>query len=153
MCYSGSHDFLCPNKILDRWFECDMVSVTKSNYINEFEIKISKSDFKQDFKKTEKHACLRGDKTIILESGYKEDLSWYGRPNYFWYVCPENLIPLSDIPSYAGLMYALDSGHLKKIKKAPLLHREKISEEQKVRILRKFYFEYWNKRIDGIERT
>ena len=32
-----------------RFAECDVLSVTKSDYICEYEIKISKSDFKADY--------------------------------------------------------------------------------------------------------
>lgn len=38
--------------------ECDILSLTKSNYATEYEIKVSKSDFKADKKKKHKHNSL-----------------------------------------------------------------------------------------------
>ena len=37
--------------------ECDVISISKANYIYEYEIKISRSDFKVDFNK-EKHKLM-----------------------------------------------------------------------------------------------
>ena len=60
--------------------------------------------------------------------------------NYFYFVCPENLISLNEIPEYSGLIYILDVGAeilmkygrikskertIKEIKQAPLIHKKK----------------------------
>ena len=57
--------------------EMDVMSVNKSNMLYEFEIKISRADFKADFKKRkwENYAV-----PITLLT-----------PNYFSYVCPKGL--------------------------------------------------------------
>ena len=100
--------------------EADVLSILKSGYITEFEVKISRSDFKADAKKHKwKHYELRIKNSI---------------PNYFYYVCPENLIDKSEIQSYAGLIYVSMEG-LKIIKKAKILHRHK---HDLLRIFRKF---------------
>lgn len=100
--------------------ECDVMSVSKSNYIYEYEVKISKSDFKADFKK-KKHKNMSKRKSINESKGY------YYSPNYFYFVVPSGLIDINDVPEYAGLMYVNENGSFNKIKKAPKLHSEKAS--------------------------
>lgn len=85
------HSPVCENvKYLINDFELDVVSVSKSGMLYEFEVKISRADFKADFKKS-KHLWL----TKYPERG----------PNYFSYVCPEGLIKVSEIGSGVGLYY------------------------------------------------
>ena len=69
-----------------RW-EADLISVTKSGFLHEYEIKISLSDFKNDFKK-KKHNTLRRNHPNMI-----------GVPNYFWYVAPEKTVPMC-IPDF-----------------------------------------------------
>lgn len=99
--------------------ECDVLRITTSNIVYEYEIKNSRSDFKADFKKTYKHDRLSGrvdvDKKNIRYSGHP------ARPNHFYYVCLEGLIKESEIPSYAGLIYIVDD-NIRVVKKAPKLH-------------------------------
>jgi len=68
--------------------ECDMFIVSKSNYVTEVEIKISKADLKKD--KTKSH-------------GHEDE-----RIKYFYYAIPEKIIPvefaLANIPDRAGLI-------------------------------------------------
>lgn len=49
-----------------------------------------------------------------------------GLPNYFYYVCPDGMIKLDDLPEYAGLIYLRKGwkNPLKIIRKAPILHKE-----------------------------
>lgn len=67
------------------------------------------------------------------------------RPNYFWYVCPSELI--KEVPEYAGLIYC--DHYIKIIKQAPRLHKEKISSEMEKKILSSFYYRYWKLRLEG----
>lgn len=102
--------------------ECDVISVSKSDYIYEYEVKISKSDFKADFKK-KKHSYMNERKSV------NESKNHYYIPNYFYFVTTENLVSLEEIPEYAGLIYLMSGtdGVFKTIKKAPLLHKTKAS--------------------------
>lgn len=110
--------------------ECDVISISKSNYIYEYEVKISRSDFKADFKKLKHKLMTEG-------SGFKEKLVkennifikdiWYLTPNYFSFVVPENLISIEEVPIYAGLIYITTDLQFIVVKKAPLLHKEKAS--------------------------
>ena len=122
--------YMCPGKHLRNWFECDFLSVTRSDFLHEYEIKVSKSDFKADFKKTAKHLLLEGKERLFVgendpklntfrradnrkrkyikedsgSAGYMYDFSDLEKPNYFWYVTPEGLLTADDIPPYAGWM-------------------------------------------------
>jgi hypothetical protein len=100
--------------------ECDVISISKSNYIYEYEIKISRSDFFADFKKI-KHIPMLEGKSI------KKDI--YLSPNYFYFVTPTNLINIEEIPKYAGLIYMDEMLQFKTIKKAPLIHNEKANDK------------------------
>lgn len=91
--------------------ECDVLSLLKSGYISEYEVKISRSDFKAEKKKTHKW--------LLFDSRHERNI-----PNYFSYVCPDGLIKVDELPDYAGLIYAYE-GHINIIKKPKILHRYK----------------------------
>ena len=113
-------------------WESDKLIWTKSGYIYEFEIKISRADFKNDFKnKKEKHLILKGpteeerfmpyfyenyqynkhlyksfeDYVARAEKDSSYLIANHRRPNYFYYVVPEGLILPEEVPEYAGLIW------------------------------------------------
>lgn len=93
-------------------WESDFFCVDDEGYASEFEIKISRADFKGDFKKY-KHLLFRKmNKRGLL------------MPNKFYYVVPDGMVSPDDIPRYAGLIYVVGS-HLKVVRRAPYLHKEK----------------------------
>lgn len=122
--------FFAENLYIYTW-ESDSWLMTKSNICYEFEIKISKSDFKNDFKhKSEKHSLLENKNPNLV------------KPNYFYFVTPENLIDESLIPNYAGLIYIIDYfPYFKIIKHAPKLTDNKFDENY-LELLPKFYYNY-----------
>lgn len=69
-------------------FEADVLSITKTAFTHEFEIKISRGDFIKDSKKKK------------FQPEYV-----HLRSNHFWYVCPDQLIKLEEIPKEYGLCY------------------------------------------------
>jgi len=152
------HESQIPNIYLYFW-ESDFISVTLAGFVHEFEIKISKADFKHDFKKTERHESIENG-LIRVADGRSEwmrkfdeihgnkfkDTLMRKRPNYFWYVCPPGLIAVSDVPKYAGLLYAGNTFYDTPVKAAPRLHGEKISENARRRIGRTYGFKYWDLR-------
>ena len=90
--------------------EQDVLSILKSGYVAEYEVKVSRSDFKADAKKSKwKSYALKIERHM---------------PNYFSYVCPPGMIKEYEVQSFAGLIYAHDN-HLEVIKKAKILHRFK----------------------------
>ena len=119
-------------------WESDVLKITKSGYAYEFEIKISRGDFKNDFKHKKK-------KHLLLEN--KENNS--KMPSYFYYVVPEGLVTEDEVPEYAGLIYvhATIIGNsrvyyqFQEIKAAPKLHTNKI-DENNLKLIDKFYYNY-----------
>ena len=136
------HNFLSPSSV--RYFtenlnvfewESDVLKFTKSGYVYEFEIKISRADFKNDFKnKKKKHA--------LLEDKNSENSK---RPNYFYYVVPKDMIDVEDVPDYAGLLYvfpySFGTFSFIEVKKAPSLHKNKFDFKES-NLMDKFYYNY-----------
>ena len=149
--------------------ESDKLIWTKSGYIYEFEIKISRSDFKNDFKhKKDKHIILKGptDEEQLMPSFY-ESYEWnkhlyksideckarleptdqyyianHRKPNFFYYAVPDGLIKEEEVPEYAGLIYIPeDNESMRIIKKAPQLHKEKYTDAQ-LNLAPKFYYNF-----------
>lgn len=126
-----------PNIFIDRW-ECDLLEITKSGYTYEYEVKISRSDFKADARKQ----TFRQSKADAIRSG---------RTNYFYYITPKDLIVSDEVPEYAGLMYAIPyTAHFFSIQKgawsenrmrfdviktAPILSSVKIDKDQLIKLL------------------
>ena len=122
--------YIAENLYIYTW-ESDLWIMTKSDITYEFEIKISKADFKNDFKhKTEKHALLENKNNHLI------------KPNYFYYAVPENLIKVEDVPEYAGLIYLTDIyPYFEIVKQAPKLTDSKHNEKE-LNLLEKFYYNY-----------
>lgn len=82
-------------------FETDMLVLTKSNYAYGFEIKISKSDLKADFKKPQ-HAKFDEPHRVSGKRGLER---FYSKFKYFNYAVPEQLkeCALELIPDFCGL--------------------------------------------------
>lgn len=111
--------------------ECDILSVTKNNYLREVEIKISVSDFKADFKKKHNHE---------------------GNIRQFYYAVPYYVLDdIKDlVPEHAGILVAeynvnlSESWQLKKHKKSIDNKSAKpIDEKMLNEIFRIGYLKYW----------
>ena len=151
------YEIVAPNIYLDWQFnEMDLMGLRRSGYTDEIEIKVSRSDYLADFKKTVKvksqYQCVINDS--YSHSGYfdklKHEAIKEGMPhcNYFSFLMPEELADKCDIPDYAGLYICRvdNAGRLRVFEKktAPLLHRRKISERKKYEIGRKMVYRYWH---------
>lgn len=126
-------------------FECDILELTKAGYLYEYEVKISKADFKADAKKK----TWAGTKYELIKLG--------NRTNYFYYVVPEGLLSVEDVPEFAGLIWARKGEHGISIKgetivndriyfdykKAALkLSKEKASEKRILKLMESMYYRY-----------
>jgi hypothetical protein len=120
--FEKQHSPIAPNFQTIYMNECDVISVNKRNLTHEFEIKISLSDFKADFKKTQKHRLLKTGKGTVVHRGKKTNQISFQTCNYFYYVCPACLIHQDMIPSYAGLIWVHYDGRIDYKVKAPLIH-------------------------------
>lgn len=147
--YTVSNLYLFKNN-----WETDFLLVQKtSGYCYEIEIKTSRSDFFNDFKKVEKHTILREGTHQVKKYRYKFDpeakktvtdhyyvtKEWKFRPNRFYYCVPENLIKIEEVPEYAGLMYVIGD-KVKTVKEAKFIHKEKLDLIKP--LCDKFYY-YW----------
>lgn len=126
------HQLVCENLEIGR-FECDVFSAAKSGYTYEFEVKISRADFKKD---TEKGMTIYRRSDFTKHSIF--DLCQDDRvPNYFYYVCPVSIIKIIELPKWAGLIYIEKDGTMMEMKKAPLVHKRKMDLEPiKKKVLR-----------------
>jgi len=128
---------MLPNVYLYFW-ESDLIYITNDDYVYEYEIKLTKGDFKADAKKETKHRIL----------------AHQGGPRLFYYVCPHGLINKDEVPEYAGLIYVSYNNLLKTkilnkkytikiIKQAPARSSKKISKNQKDSLLKKATIRFW----------
>ncbi len=101
--------------------EWDALYISAAGYATGFEIKLSKSDLKADFKKPRHNMLL----TRTPKSGLRFGPNLGTLIKHFYYVCAGFSIDVEDIPEYAGLMivnkYGLSVG-----KNAPILWKEKV---------------------------
>jgi hypothetical protein len=118
-----NHNPVCTNFKGAGYAESDVISISNSDYVYEFEVKVSKADFKKDFTKVIKHRYLNETHQKGIHKKYRTK-KVNRVPNYFYYVCPFGLISIDQIPEYAGLIY-VENNILEIIKKAPILHKER----------------------------
>jgi len=150
------YDIVAPNIFLTWSNEMDLLGFRRSGYIDEIEIKISTSDFKADFKKScrvkgviKENSWGVGSYQEYIEI-FKHDALEHGliAPNYFSFLIPEELIDKCIIPEYAGLyVFRIDNagiGRVREERRAPLLHKRKISDQKRYEIGRKMAFRYWD---------
>ncbi len=114
-------DLVFPNtKAIHKRFESDLIRITKSGLVYEYEIKCSRSDFYADFKKHRKHLLLKQAKTKV---------------NYFYFICPYGIIPLEDVEAPYGLIY-IKGKELVLMRKALKMHNRPIDIQTKDRLAR-----------------
>lgn len=111
-------------------WESDYLAITKSNYVYECEIKISRSDFIADQKKQRKHLILEGKNFALKTNGEY--------PNYFYYAVPDGLISVDEVPEYAGLIYCKPYG-IEIVKQAPKISKEPANLDN-LKLVDKFYY-------------
>lgn len=121
--YQKQYPIISSHCSIDMLQECDIIAISKADYIYEFEVKISKADYKKDFIK-EKHNNILNEKYSKKIKGETR----YVLPNYFNYVVPANMITIDDLPEYAGLIYFNEDLTFDVIKKPKLIHNMKADE-------------------------
>ncbi len=173
LAFTKAHALSCPNYTPNGWFECDMWSVTKAGYSQEFEIKLSRSDFKADAKKgPDKYTLTRhGSKhpdvlkrdgldlrTKHVRLGEADNTG----PSHFYFVTPTGLVALDEVPTWAGLIEMREvtgwgkyPAHLAPvvIKPAPKLHRAKVDDKILAHCRTVFYHRFWRLRQGFPENT
>lgn len=102
---------VCPNYTPKGWWECDVFELTEAGYFREYEIKMTLADFRADANKDkrdwkaenfndERHGWSVRNKHKLLSEHSTEG------PAEFWFVCPEGVIPIEEVPEWAGLITA-----------------------------------------------
>src|SRR5574343_36813 len=140
---SSPNEIIIPNFFVGQ-FEMYIFRInTKNNYVKEYEIKVSKNDFKNDFRKKEfNYKESKNKHDIIKNNEYVA--------NKFSFVCPENLIDIKDIPEKYGLIYLVKNNYnsdnidlnydFKIIREAKFLHKDKIHDSFYKKIAYKLSF-------------
>jgi len=119
--------------------EADLISVSSSIYMNEYEIKVEQSDFKAEMRayhgkgnysraKHNKHTHIKN--TLSDRRGNNLRIL----PSKYWLVVPEGLIDVDIIPDHWGLYeitedYTYPDGPVDKVKRADFIHDQKIGDK------------------------
>lgn len=156
--FVSNHDYKLKNVYVHNW-EADSFSVTSTGYSYEIEIKISRSDFFNDFKKDKHHlfksykkgwGIYKGSSNYNKYSAGTQMVKDYPDladfkieyfnisavqftnlhvPNRFYFAVPKDMVKIDEVPEYAGLIY-FGTLSAKVVKQAPYLHKEKINVKQ-----------------------
>lgn len=127
-------NFVLPNYTPPGWYECDVFELTEAGYMREYEIKLTRGDFKADAEKAKRDRLrfIEGKWTQLEKE--RKHVRLAARdvqgPCLFWYVTPKGLLDPSEVPEWAGLIEAdLRAGHRRPYrahtyvtKSAPKLH-------------------------------
>lgn len=153
------------------WWQCDLYAIARSHRATEYEVKVTRADFKADAEKAQlwfgDHKL--GDRPITerhQERGYerrnKHELLAARDPrcpNRFYYVVPAGLLTAEEVPEWAGLIYLkprANSGHWhfwgrEIVRRAPQLHNVKLGQEHVDAINRTLGYRFWNLTLKGKE--
>lgn len=107
---TSDYDIILTNSFIWKW-EMDVFRMLDSWYIYEYEVKVSRQDFFNDFLKWEKHNDLN---------------KWNRECNRFFFVVPWWLVKEEEVPEKYWLIYVNTKGSFKVIRNAKLLHRKKL---------------------------
>lgn len=134
-----SAKYLLNNVKIYDW-ESDYLAITQNMYSYEVEVKVSRQDYRNDFRKVYRHERFSGKTPRYLIDDNKV-LSLI--PNYFYYAFPEieggEMIKVEELPEYAGLLIIdLKTRMIKSVKKAPLISKIKF-DPQYYNLTDKFY--------------
>jgi hypothetical protein len=151
-CRIKNHEIIVPNSCVLGW-EADVISVNRTGFVSEFEVKVSRSDFKAEAKK--EHRRLLTDP--VQKSRLFGDVV-HPRPNYFYFAVPVGLVAPEEVPDYAGLLYVhkqVEGHHLyygtaSEVKAPKRLHREKITDAQRLQLARALTMRYWRQRMNSV---
>ncbi len=93
-------DIMIPN-FYHYMYEMDCFKlIAKTQWVVEYEVKISRADYFNDFKKmrelgSKHYPEIRGYKKLFKHDAIREGLG----PNRFFFICPEGLIKKSELPA------------------------------------------------------
>ena len=142
--------FMLPNFTPIGWHECDMWLVTKAGFAHEYEIKLSVADFLADAAKLEGWPSMR-------RNGYAPARTKHERlaagdtagPIQFWYVAPEGVLAVEQMPTWAGLIESRPGNGWVRLfirRRGPRLHGRKTTPEVIQQAMTACYWRFWQER-------
>jgi hypothetical protein len=139
------YTFVAPNCYLawSDFSEFDLLCIRRSGFMDEVEIKRTMSDFRADFKKTSRHHLNK-----------HQQLAQGNTPaNYFWFLMTEELADKvkDEIPDHCGV-YIKQRSFVRELKKAPRLHKNKVSQTTRIHLGEKMMHRYWRQVQAEIDR-
>lgn len=148
---SGSR-VIIPNFTPRGWFEADVWRVTKAGITEEYEVKLTLTDFKADVKKCARYGRRGWTGSSSRETKHQRLFAGDVRgPHRFFFVVPRDLeykvTPL--LPDWAGLVLVRPGSRcaaMDWVKKAPRLHNQPWPAEEESRVLQAMYWRYWRLR-------
>jgi len=112
-------------------YEMDVFRVTPAGLSYEYEIKLTTADFNNELKhKKMKHRYM--------------DVAPYMSPNYYSFVCPEDVIKIEDIWDDRYGLYVMNGYYLRCIRKPKKLHDTRIEQKYYWKLAKKLMFKYFN---------
>lgn len=169
--FCTSYDVVIPNCFTQHDNEADLLAIRKSGLCDEFEVKVSRSDFLNDAKKV---VCYRepdpfnprvksADRLWLEENQTEFKLKKAIAPwqkikhqalidgdmpcNYFWYVLKHGIAELEEIPDFAGVFFVLEDGTLQSARAPKKLHSNKLDYETRFKLSRKLGYRFWEYRF------
>ncbi len=124
--------------ILGSPWEADVISVTNAYFWHEYEIKVTRADFRQDFQKQISGFSKKSMKKHDVYAGSEIVTRWgdvIPRPKSFSFVVPKGLLDGLEVPKHCGMIevYENDNGdcRLKYKWSAPTLQKPtKLDQKQ-----------------------
>ena len=106
--------FCMPRYTPPGWHEMDVMEITATNMMREYEVKLTRADFRADAKK-EAEGERKYTRLMLGDTR---------GPARFWYVVPAGLNVRDCLPEWAGLIEIDARLRLRQVVKAARLHRE-----------------------------
>lgn len=158
---SSSYAIMLPNYEPADWHECDMFTVTKAGYFQEFEIKLTASDFRADAEKSSGDRYQFSDGVFNRIEGRKKHFRLNEGdakgPSRFYYVLPVGIVEpfgpvkMREIPEWAGIVLVSGGGEtpvrwVADGRKAPQLHPKKVRRAVLNHAIHVCYWRFWRER-------
>lgn len=131
--FSDSTQGICKRFQGAGFSEMDVAKITSTDYLYEYELKISRGDFLKEIKNyNEKIDRQKFWKHSMMLEAFNSKKKKYKRKtsniaNKYYFVCPENLIKEDELLDYQGLIYVDKLYNFTVIKEAKFLHKDKIT--------------------------
>src|SRR3990172_4332407 len=128
----NNYDYKLKNTYVFMW-ESDFFAISSSRYCIEVEVKVSKADFKADYKKILWNGITKHDNILNPEYKFK--------PHKFCFACPEGMIDRKEINPLYGLIYIKDY-NARYIQNPKFLHKDDLFNNPKFlkNLMNKYYY-------------